>query len=136
MPEEKQLIAELTDCDRERRLTQSALAHPQHSVLGEGYQQLTKADQLAESKVEAVRVRLRSLRTAKLRKKDSDDLHKLQKALTGLAEEIDVITYTTETGKEQTPSSEAMAAQQKRFQRLETIREKLAELTLVMKSVR
>jgi len=53
-----------------------------------------------------------------------------------LAEEIDVITYTTETGKEQTPSSEAMAAQQKRFQRLETIREKLAELTLVMKSVR
>ena len=136
MPEEKRLIAELADCDWERRLTRSALAHPQHSVLADEYQQLTKAAEIAESKVDAARVRLRSLRTAKLRKKDSDDLLRLQRALTGFAEEIDAITYIAEADKEQTPSPAALAAYQKRFQRLQTIRDKLAELTLVMESVR
>ena len=136
MPEEKRLLAELADCDRERRLTRSALDHPQHSILDDGYQLLTKAAEVAESKVDAVRVRLRSLRTAKLRKKDSDHLHKLQEGLTGCAEEIDAITYTAEAGQEQTASLEAIAAYQKRFQRLATIREKLSELTLVMESVR
>jgi hypothetical protein len=136
MPEEKRLLAELADCDRARRLTRSALGHPQQSILNDGYQLLTKAAEIAECKVDAVRVRLRSLRTAKLRKKDSDHLHKLQKGLTGFAEEIDAITYTAEAGKEHTTGPEAAAAYQKRFQRLATIREKLSELTLVMESAR
>jgi hypothetical protein len=135
MPEEKRLLAELEGCDRERHLTRSALDHPQHSILNDGYQLLTKAAEIAETKVDAVRVRLRSLRTAKLRKKDSDHLHQLRKGLTGFAEEIDAITYTDEAAKEQTPSPESISAYQKRFQRLETIRGKLAKLTLVMESV-
>jgi chromosome segregation ATPase len=134
MPEEKRLIAELKDCDQDRLATYAALCHPQQSVLMDGYQQLAKAAELARGKVDAVRVRLRSLRTAKLRKKDSHDLHKLQKALNGLAEEIDMITYAGEAGKEQTPGPEARAASQERYRRLETIRDKLAELTLAMES--
>ena len=136
MPEEERLIAELKDCDQDRLATYSALSHPQQSVTMDGYQQLAMAAELARGKVDAVRVRLRSLRTAKLRKKDSHDLHKLQNALNGLGEEIDTITYAGEAGKEQTPGPEAVAAHQKRFQRLATIREKLSELTLVMESAR
>jgi len=94
-----------------------------------------KAAELAQGKVDAVRVRLRSLRTAKRRKKDSHDLHKLQNALNGLGEEMATITYAGETGKEQTPGPEAVAAYQERYRRLETIREKLAELAHVMDSV-
>jgi DNA repair exonuclease SbcCD ATPase subunit len=112
------------------------LSHPQHSVLIDEYRELAKAAELARGRVEAIRIRLRSLRTAKVRKKDSHDLHELQNSLNGLAEEIDTITYASETGKEQTPGSEANAAYQERYQRMETIREKLAELTLVMNSVR
>jgi DNA repair exonuclease SbcCD ATPase subunit len=48
---------------------------------------------------------------------------------------MDTITYASEAGKEQTPGPEARAAYRERYQRLETIREKLAELTLVMESV-
>jgi DNA repair exonuclease SbcCD ATPase subunit len=134
MPEEKRLIAQLRVCDQDRLATQFALSHPQQSVLGDGYQELAKAAELARGKVDAVRVRLKSLRTAKRRKKDSHDLHQLQNALNGLAEEIDTITYASEAGKEQTPSREAMAAYQGRCQRLGMIREKLAELTHVMDS--
>jgi chromosome segregation ATPase len=135
MPEEKCLIAELEDCNRDSLAAQSALSHPQHGVLMDEYQQLAKAAELARGKVDAVRVRLRSLRTAKLRKKDSHDLHKLQNALNGIGEEIDTITYAGEAGKEQTPGPEAVAAYQERFRRLHTIREKLAELAHVMDSV-
>jgi hypothetical protein len=135
MPEEKRLIAELEDRDQERFAAQSALAHPRHSISMDEFQQLAMATQLARRKVAAVRVRLRSLRQAKVRKKDSDDLHKLQNALNELSEEIDTITYASETGKEQTPSPEANAAYQDRYRRLETIREKLANLTLAMESV-
>jgi hypothetical protein len=135
MPEEKRLIAELIVCDQDRLAAHSALSHPQHSVLPDEYRELAKAAELARGKVAAVRVRLRSLRTAKLRKKDSHDLHKLQNALNGLAEEIDTITYAGEAGKEQAPGPEANAAYRERYRRLETIREKLAELTLTMESV-
>ena len=136
MPEEeKRLIAELKDCDQDRLATYSALSHAQQCVSMDGYQQLVKAAEVARGKVDAVRVRLRSLRTAKLRKKDSHDLHKLQEALNGLAEEIDTITYAAEVGKEQTPGPESTAAYQERYRRLETIRGKLAELTAVMQSV-
>jgi chromosome segregation ATPase len=62
-------------------------------------------------------------------------VHKLQNAINGLAEEIDTITYAGEAGKEQTPGPEASAAYQERYQRLEKIREKLFELTLLMDSV-
>ena len=135
MPEEKRLIDELRVCDQDRLATQSALSHPTRILLADGYQQLAKAAELARLKVDAVRVRLRSLRTAKLRNKDSHDLHKLQNALNGFAEEIDTITYASEAGKEQTPGSVAIAACQARYCRLETIRDKLAELTCVMDSV-
>lgn len=135
MPEEKRLIAELIVCDQDRLAAHSALSHSQHSVLPNEYRELAKAAELARGKVAAVRVRLRSLRTAKLRKKDSHDLHKLQNALNGLAEEIDTITYAGEAGKEQAPGPEANAAYRERYWRLETIREKLAELTLTMESV-
>lgn len=135
MPEEKRLIAKLSDCDQDRRATQSALSNAQHSVLPAEYRQLAQAAELARGKVNAVRVRLRSLRAAKLRKKDSHDLHKLQNALNELAEEIDTITYASEAGKEQTPGPEATTAYRERYRRLESIREKLADLTLVMDSV-
>jgi chromosome segregation ATPase len=135
MPEEKRLIAELEDCDRDRLAAQSALSHLQQSVSMDEYQQLAKAAELARGKVDAVRVRLRSLRTAKRRKKDSHDLHKLQNALNGLGEEMATITYAGEAGKEQTPGPEAVAAYEERYRRLETIREKLAELAHVMDSV-
>jgi hypothetical protein len=62
-------------------------------------------------------------------------VHKLQNAINGLAEEIDTITYAGEAGKEQAPGPEANAAYRERYRRLETIREKLAELTLTMESV-
>ena len=135
MPEEKRLIAELKDCDQDRLAAQSALSSPQHFILPDEYRQLAKAAELARGKVDAVRVRLRSLRVAKLRKKDSHDLHKLQDALNELAEEIDTITYDSEAGKEQAPGPEATTAYHERYRRLETIREKLADLTLVMDSV-
>src|SRR4029077_7435667 len=63
------------------------------------------------------------------------DVHKLQNAINGLAEEIDTITYAGEVGKEQAPSPEGSAAYQERYQRLEKIRDKLSELALVMDSV-
>ena len=135
MPEEERLIAELGDRDQERLAAQSALAQPQHYISMDEFQQLAKATQLARGKVAAVRVRLRSLRQAKGRRKDSYDLHKLQNALNELAEEIDTITYAGEAAKEQTPSPEASTAYQERYQRLETIREKLANLALAMDSV-
>jgi predicted nucleic acid-binding Zn-ribbon protein len=135
MPEEKRLIAELIVCDQERLATQFALSHLQRSVLVDGYEQLAKAAEFARGKVDSVRVRLRSLRTAKLRQKDSHDLHKLQNALNELAEEIDTITYASEAGKEQIPGPEAIAACQARYQRLEIIRDKLAGLAYVMDSV-
>jgi hypothetical protein len=135
MPEEKRLIAELEDRDQERLTAQSALTHPRHSISMGEFQQLAMATQLARAKVAAVRVRLRSLRQAKVRKKDSHDLHQLQNALNELAEEIDTITYAGETAKEQTPSPEANAGYQERYRRMETIREKLANLTLAMDSV-
>jgi DNA repair ATPase RecN len=135
MPEEKRLIAELTGCDQERIAAQSALSSPKQSVLIDGYQHLAKTAELARRKVDAVRVRLASLRTAKCRKKDSHDLHKLQNALHELAEEVDTITYAAEVCKEQTQSPGTIAAHCERYQRLETIRDKLAELTLVMESV-
>jgi chromosome segregation ATPase len=97
-------------------------------------QQLAKAAELARGKVDAVLIRLRSLRTAKRRKKDSHDLHKLQNALNGFGEEIDTITYAGEAAKEQTSSPKAVAAHQERSRRLQTIREKLAELAHVMDS--
>jgi chromosome segregation ATPase len=103
--------------------------------LTDEYRQLVKAAELVRGKVDAVRVRLRSLRTAKLRKKDSHDLHELQNALNGLAEEIDTITYDVEAANEHIPSLEATTAYQERYRRLAIIREKLAELTLVMDSV-
>jgi chromosome segregation ATPase len=135
MPEEKRLIAELQDRDQERITAQSALAHPKHSISMDEFQELAMATGLARGKVAAVRVRLRSLRQAKVRKRDSHDLHKLQNALNGLAEEIDTITYASEAAKEHTPSSEENAAYRERYRRLETIREKLANLTLAMDSV-
>ena len=76
MPEEKRLIAELIVCDQERLATQFALSRLQRSVLVDGYEQLAKAAELARGKADAVRVRLRSLRTAKLRQKDSHDQRK------------------------------------------------------------
>jgi chromosome segregation ATPase len=136
MPEEKRLIVELRGCDQERIAAQAALSNPQESVLIDGFRQLAKAAELARGRVDAVQVRLRSLRTAKRRKKDSDTLHKLQNALNGLAEEIDTITYAGEVYKEQAQGPEVIAAHHERYQRLETIREKLAELTLVMESVK
>jgi soluble cytochrome b562 len=135
MPEEKRLIAELVDRDNERIAARSALAYPKHSMSTDGFQQLAMATELAKGKVAAVRVRLRSLRAAKGRKKDSHDVHKLQNALNELSEEIDTITYASETGKEQLPSPEANEAYRERHRRLETIREKLANLTLAMESV-
>jgi len=135
MPEEKRLIAELRDRDQERTAAQSALFGPQRSVLVDGYRQLAKTAEVAREKVDAVQVRLASLRTAKRRKKDSHDLHKLQNALNELAEEIDTITYAAEVCKEQTQGPAAIAAYHERYQRLETIRETLAELTHVMESV-
>jgi hypothetical protein len=135
MPEEKRLIVELRGCDQERIAAQAALSNPQESVLIDGFRQLAKAAELARGRVDAVQVRLRSLRTAKRRKKDSDTLHKLQNALNGLAEEIDTITYAGEVYKEQAQGPEVIAAHHERYQRLETIREKLAELTLVMECV-
>jgi hypothetical protein len=66
MPEEKRLIAELEDRDRERLEAQSALTHPQHSISMDEFQQLAIATELARGKVAASRVRLRSLRAAKL----------------------------------------------------------------------
>ena len=134
MPEEERLIAELGDRDQERLAAQSALAQPQYYISMDEFQQLAKATQLARGKVAAVRVRLRSLRQAKGRRKDSYDLHKLQNALNELAEEIDTITYAGEAAKEQTSSPKAVAAHQERFRRLQTIREKLAELAHVMDS--
>jgi hypothetical protein len=135
MPEEKRLIAELRDCDQDSLASQSALSHPQKSVLPDGYQQLVKAAGIARAKVHAVRDRLRSLREAKLRRKDSHDLHKLHNRLNELGEEIDTITYAGEASKEQAPSPEVTAARQKRHQRLEIIRERLAKLNSVMDSV-
>jgi hypothetical protein len=135
MPEEKRLIAELRVCDQERLATQFALSRPKRSVLADGYEQLVKAAALARGKFDAVRVRLRSLRTAKQRHKDSHDLHKLQNALNELAEEIDSITYASEAGKEQIPGPEAIAACQARYQRLEIIRDKVARLACVMDPV-
>ena len=135
MPEEKRLIAELKDCDQDRLAAQSALTDPQQLLFPEEHQKLTEAVELARGKGDAVRVRLRSLRTAKRRKKDSHDVHKLQNAINGLAEEIDTITYAGEVGKEQAPSPEGSAAYQERYQRLEKIRDKLSELALVMDSV-
>jgi chromosome segregation ATPase len=135
MPEEQRLIAELVDRDNERLAAQSALARPRHSISMGEFQQLAMATELARGKVAAVRVRLRSLRTAKLRKRDSHDLHKLQNALNELAGEIDTITYASEAGKEEPPSPEANEAYRERYWRLETIREKLANLTLAMESV-
>jgi chromosome segregation ATPase len=134
MPEEKRLIAELEDCNRDRLAAQSALSHAQRGVSKDEFQQLAKAAELARGKVDAVLIRLRSLRTAKRRKKDSHDLHKLQNALNGFGEEIDTITYAGEAAKEQTSSPKAVAAHQERFRRLQTIREKLAELAHVMDS--
>jgi DNA repair exonuclease SbcCD ATPase subunit len=135
MPEEQRLIVELKDCDESRRVTAFALSHPQHSLQIDDYEQLVKVAELARARVGAVRVRLRSLRTAKLRKKDSHDLHQLQNALNGLAQEIDTITYASEAAKEHTPSSEESAAYRERYRRLDAIRDKLTELTLVMVSV-
>jgi chromosome segregation ATPase len=135
VPEEKRLIAELKDCDQDRLAAQSALTDPQQLLFPEEHQKLTEAVELARGKGDAVRVRLRSLRTAKRRKKDSHDVHKLQNAINGLAEEIDTITYAGEVGKEQAPSPEGSAAYQERYQRLEKIRDKLSELALVMDSV-
>jgi DNA repair exonuclease SbcCD ATPase subunit len=135
MPEEKRLMVELRDCDERRRVTAYALSHPTHCVLIDEHNQLAESAELARSKVDAVRVRLRSLRTAKRRKKDSHDLHQLQNSLNELAEEIDTITYAGEAGREHTPSPEESAACNERYRRLETIRDKLTELTLVMGSV-
>ena len=135
MPEEKRLIAELKDCDQDRLAAQSALTDPKHLLFPEEHRKLAEAVELARGKADAVRVRLRSLRTAKRRKKDSHHVHELQDALNKLAEEIDTITYAGEVGKEQAPSPEVSAAYQERYQRLEKIRKKLAELTLVMDSV-
>jgi chromosome segregation ATPase len=135
MPEEKRLIAELVDRDNERIAAQSALTYPKYSISPEEFQQLAMATELARGKVAAVRVRLRSIRAAKGRKKDSHDLHKLQNALNELSEEIDTISYASEAAKEQLPSSEANEAYRERHRRLETIREKLANLTLAMASV-
>lgn len=134
MPEEKRLIAELKDCDQDRLAAQSALTNPSHFVCPEEHRKLAQAVELARDRADAVRVRLRSLRTAKRRKKDSHDMHELQDRLNKLAAEIDTITYAGEVGKEQAPSPEASAAYQERYQRLEKIRNKLAELTLVMDS--
>jgi chromosome segregation ATPase len=135
MPEEERLIAELTVCKQESLAAQSALTNPQHLVFFDEHRKLAEAAEIARGKLEGVRVRLRSLRIAKLRKKDSHDVHKLQNAISGLAEEIDTITYASEAGKERTPGPEASAAYQERYQHLEKIREKLSELTLVMDSV-
>jgi chromosome segregation ATPase len=135
VPEEERLLAELLARDQDRLEAQSALSHPQHILLVDAYYQLAKAVDVARGRVDAVRVRLQSLRAAKLRKKDSQDLHRLQSALNALGEEIDTITYAAEAAKEQTPGPEANAAYQARYQRLEAIREKLAELTNVMDSV-
>jgi chromosome segregation ATPase len=135
MPEEKRLIAELVDRDNERIAAQSALTYPKYSISPEEFQQLAMATELARGKVAAVRVRLRSIRAAKGRKKDSHDLHKLQNAPNELSEEIDTITYASEAGKEQLPSPEANEAYRERYRRLETIREKLANLTFAMASV-
>ena len=122
MPEEKRLIAELKDRDQDRLAAESALTGPQHLLFPEEYRKLAEAAELARGKGDAVRVRLRSLRTAKRRKKDSHDVHELQGALNELAEEIDTITYASEAGKEQAPSPERSAAYQERYQRLGKIR--------------
>jgi hypothetical protein len=104
MPEEKRLIAELVDRNNESIAAQSALTYPKYCISIEEFQQLATATELARGNVTAVRLRLRSLRAAKGRKKDSHDVHKLQNALNELSEEIDTITYASETGKEQLPS--------------------------------
>src|SRR5580704_16841332 len=114
MPEEKRLIAELKDCDQDRLAAQSALTDPQHLLFPEEHRKLAEAIELARSKGDAVRVRLRSLRTAKRRKKDSHHVHELQDALNKLAEEIVTITYASEVGKELAPSPERSAAYQER----------------------
>jgi hypothetical protein len=71
MPEEKRLIAELTVCNQESLAAQSALSNPQHFVFSDERRKLVEAAEVARGNVEGVRVRLRSLRIAKLRKKDS-----------------------------------------------------------------
>jgi hypothetical protein len=134
MPAEKRLIAELKDCDQGKLAARSALTKPQHLVFPEEHRKLTQAVELAEGKGDAVRVRLRALRAAKRRQKDSHDVHQLQNGLNKLGEEIDSITYADEVTKEQEPSPDVTLARQERYCRLEMIRDKLAKLKSVMES--
>jgi hypothetical protein len=132
------LIAELKKCHLDSRAMQEALSHPQQTVLVGGYdhKELVKAVEVAKSKENTARLKLRTYRRAKLRKRDLRDLIGLRAAVHDLAGEIHAIFLDNDSYREHlTHSPEATGVYQQHARRLLTIREKLVRLKLVMDSV-
>jgi hypothetical protein len=109
---------------------------PLQSDLPDGYRELVEAAEIGQAVAEAVNVKSKAHRRAKLRKRDLHDLSDLRTAVNDLAGEIDAITYADDSySKHWGHSPEANAVDQQRHVRLQMIREKLAKLKLVMDSV-
>jgi hypothetical protein len=95
-----------------------------------------KTAEAAQAKVETVKVKLKDYRRAKLRKKDRHDLSGLRIGLNDLAGEFEGIFCDNDLYREHFEhSAEATTVYQQHWTRLQTIREKLGRLKLVMNSV-
>jgi hypothetical protein len=130
---EIRLIAELTDCHQDSLSKQYAVSHPPESVLPGGHKELVKTAEAAQAKVETVKVKLKNYRRAKLRRKDRHDLSGLRIGLNDLAEEFEAIFCDNDLYREHSEhSAEATTVYQQNWIRLQTIREKLGRLKVVM----
>ena len=110
--------------------------HSLHSALPDVYRELVEEAEIGQAKAETVNVKLKAYRRAKLRKRDLHDLSDLRVAVNDLAGEIDAIAHADDLFREHWGhSSEANAVNQQRYVRLRIIREKLANLKLVIDSV-
>jgi hypothetical protein len=135
-PAEIRLIAELKDCHEDSLSKRHAVSHPPQSVLADGHKELVQTAEAAQAKVETVKVKLKDYRRAKLRKKDRHDLSGLRIGLNDLAGEFEGIFCDNDLYRERFEhSAEATTVYQQHWTRLQTIREKLGRLKLVMNSV-
>jgi hypothetical protein len=115
-----------------RLITEQSL----HSDLPDVYRELVEAAEIGQAKAETVNIHLKTYRRAKLRRRDLHDLSDLRVAVNDLAGEIDAIAHADDLFREHWGhSSEANAVDQQRHVRLRIIREKIANLKLVMDSV-
>jgi hypothetical protein len=120
------------DSAETRLITEQSL----HSDLLDVYRESVEAAEIGQAKAETVNIKLKAYRRAKLRKRDLHDLSDLRVAVNDLAGEIDAIAHADDLFREHWGhSSEANAVDQQRHIRLRIIREKLANLKLVMDSV-